>query len=212
MSVTQFQFDPTGVNPNNLISNELHSLTEANFRDFYFIIPVNSPFYTNNLSITLKETNGSIIYLTENVDYLLGLPYYGLTRSTGLPVYGAITFSSKYTSGSISLTYQTVGGPFITSNNTLYTALAQLGYNPLIARFDQISEVPVTLPPVSHEQALNTIMGSDQLVDAVNTLTQTVAGQQIDLQNQLSILQANLQTYVDQQISQTLLNFLNNSQ
>jgi len=211
MSVTQFQFDPTGVNPNNLISNELHSLTEANFRDFYYIIPDNAPFYTNNLSITLKQTNGNLVYLTENVDYLLGLPYYGLTRSIGMPVYGAITFSSSFTSGSISLTYQTVGGPFTTNNNDLYTALAQLGYNPLIAMFDQISNVPPTLPPVSHDQSLNTIMGMDQLVAAINNLSQSVASQEINMQNQLAVLQANLETYVNQQISQSLLNFLNSS-
>lgn len=211
MSVTQFQFDPTGINPNNLISNELHSLTEANFNDFYFVIPDNAPFYTNNLSITLKESNGNITYLTENIDYLLGLPYYGLSRATGLPVYGAITFSSSLSSGSVSITYQTVGGQFITNNTDLYTALAQLGYNPLIAMFDQISNVPPTLPPVSHDQSLNTIMGMDQLVASINNLSQSVASQEINIQNQLAVMQANLQTYVDQQISQTLLNFLNNA-
>ncbi len=201
MTITAFQFDPTGQNPNNLVSGEVHPLTEANFSDFYFIIPNNSPFYTNNFSLLYKNSAGTDITLTENVDFYFGLPYYGATRAVGIPVYGAIVFSPTYNNGTVSITYQTIGGDWVNNNISLYNAIAQSLMNPLLAKYEQIANIPNSFPPVSHSQPLTSIMGMGQLVEAINNLSQVIAEKEISLNNQATALQASLQTYINTQLT-----------
>jgi len=201
MGIIAFQLDVTGKNPDNLVTNEVHSITEANFNDFYFIIPQFSPFFTNNLAVIYKDNNGNTTIMQENVDYFLGLPYYGAQRAIGIPIYGAIVFSNVYTSGTVSITYQTIGGDWTNPNNFLYAALAQLGYNPLIARYDQISNVPSTFPPVAHEQPLNSVMGMDDLVQAIYTLAEIMASKTLNVQDQLLTIQNIIESNIANQIS-----------
>ncbi len=206
MNIIAFQFDPTGQNPNNYIQNELHPITEANFSDFYYVIPKYSPFYSDGLSIQFKDTSGNIKEMVLNIDYMLGLPFYDAIRAIGIPVYGAIVFASQYQSGSVSISYRTIGGDWVNDSYSLYNALAQTGFNPLIAKYEQVSFLPSSFPPVSHDQKLNTIMGSNELVNAIENLTTAVAQQTIDIQNQLSVIQSNLEAYVNLQMSTLLSN------
>ena len=202
MSTTQFQFDPTGTATEKLIINEIHPLTEANFRDFYYVIPEFSPFYTTNLVVQFKSSAQSqAITLIENLDYNFGLVYYDATRAIGIPVYGSIVFNPKYTNGIIIIQYQTLGGVWINNSSNLYTSLAQIGYNPLIARYDQIANIPSSFPPVDHNQPLNSIMGTDDLVAALNGLANNMASFQIRYQNDLAVMKQQLQLYIDQQLA-----------
>ncbi len=211
MPTTEFQFDPTGVNPNNLISDEIHTLTEGSFDDYKFIIPEFSPFFTTNLSIVYKDLNGVSSFLVEGPDYTLGLPYYGAVRAIGIPVYGAIVFNNTLINGTISITYQTIGGDWVNDSAQLYTNLAQIGYSPIVAYYEQISNLPSSFPPLSHDQKLNSLMGQDDLIAAINNLANTIAEKQIALENQMNALQGLLEIYIDNKINNVLISFLNNT-
>ncbi len=207
MSTTQFQFDPTGTATENLITNEIHPLTEANFRDFYYVIPEFSPFYTTNLVVQFKSnTQSQAITLVENLDYNFGLVYYSAIRSIGIPIYGSIVFNPKYNNGIVILQYQTLGGVWVNNSSNLYTALAQIGYNPLIAQYDQVANVPSSFPPIDHNQPINSTMGYDDLVAALNGLSNNMASFQIRYQNDLAVMQQQLQLYIDQQLAKQLNN------
>ncbi len=210
MSTIEFQFDPTGQNPNNLIIDEIHPITEANFNDYSFVIPNFSPFFTNNLNVLFKPINGNATLLQEGVDYSLGLPYYGAIRAIGLPVYGALVFNKYNISGSVSISYQTIGGDWVNNNLDLYRNLAQIGFSPLVAYYEQISNVPSSFPPVSHDQKLNSLMGQDELIQAINNLATIIAQKELALTNQMNALQGLLEQYVDNKINSTLISFLNN--
>ncbi len=196
MSAITYMFDYTGTFGQNLVQNEVHPLTEANFRDFFYVIPKYAPFFTNNLSITYK-TGNTVIPLVVDVDYYLALPFYGATRSIGVPVYGAIAFNNKYTHGSVSISYQTIGGTWVCNTDDLYTALANLAYNPRIVPYDQIANTPTTFPPINHNQGLTSVMGQDALVAAIEGVGAAIVNKVIDYQNDLAVVQANLKQYID---------------
>lgn len=182
MSALTYMFDYTGTFQQNLVSGETHTLTEGNFRDFFYIIPKYAPFFTNNLTVILN-VDGTSRGLTKDVDYYLALPFYGATRSIGLPVYAAIAFNSDITRGQISISYQTVGGDWVCNPDDVYTALASIAYNPRIVPYEQVTNLPTTFPPINHNQGLTSIVGQDELIAAIEGLTQAITNKAIEYQN-----------------------------
>ena len=96
--MTNYVYDSTGTLPANLIIGETHSVTEANFRDYYLIIPTYAPFFINNLLVTLTVNNVTTT-LVEGVDYSLVLFYLAASRSLGIPIYGGISLNNTSVSG-----------------------------------------------------------------------------------------------------------------
>ena len=93
MPTVTYPLDTSGVNPTNLVRNEVHTTTEAHFRDYYFIVPNFAPFFVDNFKLVhLKDGNEYI--LEEDVDFSFALPYVTGTRVTGKQMYGAITLNN----------------------------------------------------------------------------------------------------------------------
>lgn len=201
MAAITYMFDYTGDFPQNLVSSEVHNLTEGNYRDFYYVIPKYSPFFTKNLSVVYKNDAGSVKDLVLDIDYYTALPFYGATRSIGIPVFGAIAFNPLLKTGSVSITYQTVGGDWVCNPDDVYTRLASIAYNPRIVTYEQVSGVPSVFPPINHEQGLTSIMGQDQLVAAIEAIANAIAGKVISYENDLIVIKQELINYIDSKLS-----------
>ena len=104
-----YPLDMSGISPANLVRDELHSVNEGKFHDYFFIVPNFSPFYIDNFSATIT-VGSNTRDLVEDVDFAFALPYITGTRTTGKQMYGAITLHNLELNGIISITYQTVGG------------------------------------------------------------------------------------------------------
>jgi len=106
-NLTAYQFDVTGINPSNLITNETTTpiLNPAIFSQV-------GPFYTNGLSITgHKLLNPSVqIYLVLGTDYVFSPRFENLFELTGLDVYSFIILLDYTSWQSVTLNYQAVGG------------------------------------------------------------------------------------------------------
>ena len=171
--MTDYTYDPTGTLPANLITGETHSVTEANFRDYYLIIPTYAPFFINNLTVTLTVNNVTST-LVEGVDYSLVLFYLAASRSLGIPVYGAISLNNTSVSGQITVNYQTIGDPYIADKQQVLAALATYTYNPRITSWDIITNVQEIWPPNDHNQDASTLNGMIDLVTAINSLATSI--------------------------------------
>lgn len=202
MAAITYIFDYTGEFVQNLVKSEVHNLTEGNFRDFYYVVPKYSPFFTNNFSIVYKKEDGSTRTLVENVDYYMALPFYGATRSIGIPVYGAVAFDPTLTNGSVSITYQTVGGEWVSNADDVYTRLASIAYNPRIVTFEQVSGVPSVFPPINHNQSLTSIVGQEGLIAAIEDVTNAISNKVIDCRSDLEIIKQEILNYVDDKLLQ----------
>ena len=191
MEVT-YPLDQSGVNPTNLIKNELHSVNEAHFKDYYFIVPNFAPFFVDNFKATV--TIGSVTTnLNEDVDFSFALPYVTGTRITGKPMYGAITLHNLNLNGIINLQYQTLGGDQVADRLQVLTLLADKAYNPRTTIWDILTGVPNSLPPTPHYQDYDQFFGQEEVVNALgqirdailanSSLTQTEIGRFLELLN-----------------------------
>lgn len=163
MSVS-YPLDLSGISPNNLIRDELHSVGEAQFRDYYFIVPQLSPFYIDNFKISLISGNDTID-LVEDVDFSYALTYVTGTRHTGKQMYGAVTLHNLDINGILKVTYQTVGGDQVADRLTVLSMLADKAYNPRTTIWDVLTNVPGAFPPVPHYQDYEDFKGQEAVVE-----------------------------------------------
>lgn len=166
MTVTYPNVDLSGVNPSNLVKGEIHTVTESNFRDYYFIVPNFAPFYVDNFKLLLK-TGDVLRPLVEDVDFSFAIPYVTGTRVTGKQMYGAVTLHNLNMNGILVMDYQTIGGDQIADRLHVLTYLADKAYNPRTTIWDVITNVPNALPPTPHYQDYDTFFGQEKLIEAL---------------------------------------------
>ena len=186
MSVT-YPLDLTGTNPSNLVTNELHSVQESQFRDYYFIVPNFAPFYVNNFNITLTVNNVTTT-LVEDVDYSFIMPYITGTRVTGHAMYGAITLHNINANGILSLTYQTLGGDMVVDRLEVLTMLANLAYNPRTIAFDLVANTPSHWPPEPHQNKYDEYYGQEELVAALDRVKDAILSNSTNIANEIQNL------------------------
>lgn len=170
MAELSYPFDPTGIAPSNLIPNEVHTVTEANYRDYHFIVPEFAPFFEDNFKLQLITTTEGIIDLVPDRDYAFALEYVAATRSIGKSIYGAVTISSQNITGTVLVSYQTLGGEWTASRTFVLNRIAEKIYNPRTTIWDVITDKPTQFPPINHNQLFDYVYGQKELIDAINAL------------------------------------------
>lgn len=180
-----YPLDTSGVAASNLVVDEIHTVAESQFRDYYFIVPNFSPFFIDNFSITYITGSNSRI-LQEDVDFSFALPYVAGTRTTGKAMYGAITLHNLDMNGVLKITYQTIGGDQIADRLYVLTVLSDKAYNPRTTIWDIITNVPNAFPPVPHYQDFDQFYGQEEVVIALGQIRDAIANHAINVSQQLS--------------------------
>jgi hypothetical protein len=177
MPTLTYPLDTTGTAASNLVSNEVQTLTEANYETQRILIPEFAPFYLNNFILQHIDVNGQPTTLLEDADYVLCLPYIGASRSTGKLVYGGISINRADLNGELRVWYQTVGGSWTVDALYIYERLAEKAYNPRTTVWDAVSGIPEIFPPTSHALHMDFLYGHKVLVDAINNVATTIASE-----------------------------------
>lgn len=172
MSVS-YQLDLSGVAVANLVTDELHSVNEARFKDYFFIVPQLAPFYIGNFQLLLVNGNDEVV-LTEDVDFSFALPYVTGTRHTGKAMYGAVTLHNLEMNGILKMRYQTVGGDQVADRLHVLSYLADKAYNPRTTIWDIITNVPNSFPPVPHYQDYDDFKGQEDVVLKLNEIRDAI--------------------------------------
>lgn len=195
-----YPLDLSGINPSNLVQSELHAVTEAHFRDYYFIVPNFAPFYVDNFQASIYINNVAT-QLVENVDFSFALPYVTGTRVTGKAMYGAITLHNLNINGILSINYQTIGGDQVADRLQVLTLLADKAYNPRTTIWDILTNVPNALPPVPHYQDYDSFYGQEELVIKLGQVRDAILANSSLTQNEIQqflnlIINGGLTAYV----------------
>lgn len=181
-----YPLDMTGNSSTNLVLGELHSVTEAHFRDYFFIVPNFAPFYVDNFKATITVGNETRD-LIEDVDFSFAISYVTGTRTTGKAMYGGITLHNLNLNGIVSINYQTLGGDQIADRLHVLTLLADKAYNPRTTIWDVLTNVPNAFPPVpNHYQDYENFYGQEQVVQALGEIRDAILQNSSLTQEQLN--------------------------
>ncbi len=175
-----YPFDPTGLSDANKVTNEVHVITPANYRDYHFIVPTHAPFFRPNLVVVRHPSGEALI---EGQDYFLGHLWIEATLKLGKPVFGSIQFYNLKDSDGNStrptmvqlLQYQTLGGEWTLDQAEILEILANTLYNPRTAKWEDVTDVPDTFPVISHaHDVASDSMGYDDLIAVMEDILETM--------------------------------------
>lgn len=174
-----YPFDPTGTATSNLITNEQQPVQSFNYENFYLIVPEKAPFFVNNFVLQYSDPLTPLKTLVEGVDFNFVLPYWGATRSIGLPVYGGILILNTNYTGTVSIQYQTMGGIWVADRSYVLTNLAQQLYNPRSVIWDVLTNVQQIFPPINHDLDISNVYGLDTLLQKLDDIAASIANRPV---------------------------------
>lgn len=159
-----YQFDQTGRFAANKIINEVQDINSINGINLNYLVPHNAPFFGTSLVVFDEATNRA---LEEGVDYILTHKFQEAFDNLAMSIYGSITFLDPNRNGRFILSYQTLGGDFVTSV-TQAIAHGMGVLNDLInADWTDLAGIPPTFPPTHHTQPLTDL---DAVGDVINIM------------------------------------------
>lgn len=167
--VIRFALDPSGVSPNNLVINEVHTL-DANVR-VRAIAPQYGAFYSNSLVIRDLTANRQLTPIQYSCVELLQ----DATMRFGQGVYMMILITDTTVSSSISINYQVVGGDYQNSAQTVVTAWETLMGDNRPVDWSNVLNKPTQYPPSLHEHLLSDVYGFQSVVMALERVRNAIA-------------------------------------
>jgi hypothetical protein len=203
----RYPLDPTGQNPDNLVTGEIQTMPARTHRA---VAPQYGAFFSKSLVITDMATNQP---LTPDQFYAAEM-YIQPTLEYGEEICSIIMITDPTVSNTISLQYQALGGPYSTSQQAIIQQIYNLNLDNRPASWPDIVGKPPAFPPSAHLHDAGDLYGFEYVVNAIDRLAAAVLMgdtashdaiyHYIDLaianlQNQNSNLQAQLNAHISDQ-------------
>lgn len=160
--VTRYPLDPTGVNPENLVAAEPHTLSARRIRA---VATQYGAFFSESLQI--KDVTNNAILVKGQQFYAAEL-YELPTARYGKEVCAIVLITDENVGPEIELTYQALGGEFSNSMTAISQQIDKLklderpvGWGDLIARPDEF-------PPSHHLHDVGDVYGFEYLVHSLD--------------------------------------------
>jgi hypothetical protein len=165
----RYALDPTGVNPDNFVSGELHTLSNRPVR---VVVPKHGPFFTEGLIVYDHLTQRPLV---KNVDYRIPVISREATMKFGLEIADAILIENQAVSAQVRVSYQSLGGNY--QNNienivSIYEAVINDSRN--IDWETGIYGKPAAYPPGPHPHWLSEIFGFEPLTFQLERIAQAI--------------------------------------
>lgn len=183
-----YPLDPTGLNPNNLVQGEQHTLAPRTRR----LVATNyGGFFTESMHVFDVATGQE---LAKDTQYRAVEMFEVPTAKYGKEVCGLIEVIDTNVSNKISLNYQTVGGEYSISAVAIRNALTNLAIDNRPANWPDIINKPSEFPPTHHLHDVGDVYGFEYMVHALERIRRAIELGD-DLQHEW------IYRYIDQSIS-----------
>lgn len=160
MPSQDYNFDPTGVNPDNRVNNEVHAIDGS-----IAVIPFHGAFYREGLVVEASLIMGGNTIteiLRRDADYVFSPLYVRPSAVSGKDAYSYILLRGEW--DSVKLTYQAVGGMYGTDTDLL-TKVA----NAVIDRTNITAWLTITGSDSYHPSSRNPIEQKVSEIEVMNS-------------------------------------------
>lgn len=164
----QYNYDPTGQSPDNIVSDLPHPLTPVQGRGYSLIVPKAAPFFREDFKL-VHTSSGKM--LTPDVDYVFTHYVMDLSHAVQKHVYGSVTVVNQQYMGDVTPTYQTIGGSLVLDDSKFAEYAIHLLESDGAYPWDKLSDIPIAFPPSEHQVPLETTAGYDELITAIEKIS-----------------------------------------
>lgn len=174
-------YDQEGILPTNLFVNEIHSVSPpADPLKASFIVPRAAPFFKTGLIVKSGPAPTDPV-LVEGVDYMLTHKFIEASQYLVKAIYGSINFIDRNYTGTIYITYQSLGGAYTLDDYGIVENLTRSLYNLRTVTWAQITGLPVAFPPLEHPHDTADMTGMTDVVLAIQALITAVNANGVNL-------------------------------
>lgn len=169
MSITfKYPLDLTGANPDNLITDEIHSLSTLDIR---VIIPSYGAFYSDSVTIKDAITGLPMVY---KKDYIIGEISQDITLRTNKEVSTSIIITNTSFIGSVLISYRTVGGMYLNVLPIVTSVRDRLLADTRHIDWVDVLNKPDKMIPTEHAHSLDDFYGFEYLVESLERIRQAI--------------------------------------
>lgn len=174
--ISLYPFDPTGRSPDNKIQNEsITVIPPAEIKDYSYVIPRAAPFYVDTLVVRDGTGPGSR-RLIENVDYWCVIDFLSASHSLKRRVSVGIALLDARYSGTLYVTYQTVGGNYSLADYSVLEELIRARYIVKHVSYEQIINLPEGFAPDWHAHQVADMVGMSEVVGKLSEMISAIMG------------------------------------
>lgn len=164
-----YAFDPTGLDPNNYIQGEVHTLSARPIR---IVAPQHGAYYTESIVVRDHITN---TILTKGTQYECVQLLQEAAVRIGKEICTLILIKDPDVNSQVRLNYQVVGGNYSNNVSNIVAMYEAVANDNRTVDWLNIQDKPLEYPPALHNQLLSTVYGFEPMVAALERLRQTIA-------------------------------------
>lgn len=162
--------DLTGTNPDNLVTGELHSLSDRPIR---VVVPKYGPFYVDDTLVLFD--NFTQRPLIRGTDYRVPMIVQEATLRTGKEVGDAILIENPSVSPQIRISYQNLGADYQSNiENIVRIYESYLDDNRSVDWLEGIYGKPNSFPPSPHPHYLSDLFGFEPMTVQMERIAQAI--------------------------------------
>jgi hypothetical protein len=165
----RYALDPTGTNPDNLVSGEIKTLSNA--PQVRAAAPTYGPFFAESMIVYDHGTNQ---LLTRGVDYELLDLVEEATVAYGKEILQMILVKNTSVTGQIRLTYQVLGGLYQNNSEGLLEIYDSIMNDTRPVDWSLVVNRPSEYPPTDHLHAASDVKGTGPLVVALKGIENAI--------------------------------------
>lgn len=166
--IIRYPLDPTGVNPNNLVRDEEHTLVRRKTR---CIALEYGAFYTESIIIRDKLTNR---VLEKNKDYFCTELYELYSVRYGKEICSIVVITDQTCGDVVTAQYQTLGAEYGTSGTAIIQQLERLNLDDRPIHYPAIIGKPDEFNPSKHLHDIGDVYGFEYVVTAIDRLKDAI--------------------------------------
>ena len=173
MPIIRYPEDLTGINPDNRIANEIHTVHPYRVsRPRRIVIPNFRPFFTDTAYLQVYDLGSStpLTPLIKDVDYKCVEISEEACIQTGKEVCQSIIIENIHVTTQVAVSYQTIGGLYTSDTSTLVNLLNSGLNDTRPVHWDNLTNKPFTYDPAPHLHHLNDVVGYAPLIVALERL------------------------------------------
>jgi len=165
----RYALDPSGMNPNNFISGEVHLLSARAIR---VAVPKYAPFFSDSVVV---YDGVSMRRLDRNVDYRIPTISQELTLRYGQEIAESILIENQDISNSVRISYQALGGDHQNNiDNIVQIYEAWVNDNRSVDWNSGVFGKPNTFPPGPHPHYLADVFGFEPITFELERIAQAI--------------------------------------
>lgn len=164
----QYPYDPTGLEPDNVVTDLPHPLTPVQGKGYSLIVPKAGPFFKEGFKLVHKSS-GKV--LTPDVDYVFTHLVMDLSHALQKHIYGSVTVVNQSIMGDVLPTYNTIGGEYVLEEDKFAQYAIHLLESDGAYPWDKLTDVPGEFPPDEHEVPIETTAGYNDLIKAIQDIS-----------------------------------------